>query len=206
MRIEKPRQDLSDAQDYLEEMRHADSFHKFERSWLNLLTSLSRAWHRTNACIAPYESVKSHETVRLAKKLIGEGGDELLVYLRMARNASEHGLEDITRQEPWSLFVDASGVRNSLLAQFMADKTEYVTLEKPNGRRAYFRPSRAVPVAIKIKQKGAATVKEYLPPTKHLGAEIDGSSAMELGRLGISYYKKTIEEILGLLDKDTGGN
>ncbi|VWC96047.1 hypothetical protein BCO18175_03713 [Burkholderia contaminans] len=194
MSIEKPLQDIKDAYGYLEEMRSAKTYHAYDRAWVNFLSSLTRAWHRTRACVKPFPYVKTHATMEEAVKLIGEGGDELLVYLRMARNAREHGLEDITAHEPGAVAINAPDGSNRLYIRHMEIRGGKITkFDAPNGAKIEFRPDRVVPTTVKIDNK------EYGLPKTHLGKPIDSTDAVALGLLAIEFYEKTIKSVGALL-------
>ncbi|MGY6237039.1 hypothetical protein ACW910_05840 (plasmid) [Burkholderia ambifaria] len=194
MSVDKPLQDIKDAYGYLEEMRTAKTFHVYDRAWVNLLSSLTRAWHRTRACVKPYPHVKKHAIVEEAAKLIGEGGDELLVYLRMARNVREHGLEDITAHAPGGVAINPPDGANGLYIRHMEIRGGKITkLDAPNGAKIEFRPGRVIPTSVKVDNK------EYMLPKTHLGAPVDGTDALALGLLGIEFYEKTINSIGALL-------
>ncbi|AIS47375.1 hypothetical protein DR61_1298 [Burkholderia pseudomallei] len=196
MSVEKPLQDIKDAYGYVEEMRSAKTYHAYDRAWVNLLSALSRAWHRTRACIKPYPLVKEHAIVNEASKLIGEGGDELLVYLRMARNVREHGLEDITAHAPGGVAINPPDGSNHLYIRHMEIRGGKITqFDAPNGAKIEFKPGRVIPTSVKVDNK------EYGLPKTHLGKPIDSTDAVALGLLGIEFYEKTINSI-GTLLKD----
>ncbi|MUV20865.1 hypothetical protein GNZ25_05515 [Burkholderia thailandensis] len=193
MGIERPLQDLEDARAHLQEMRDAPTFPAFDRAWVSVLADLSRAWHRTQSCVKPHPEVKAHKTMRDALALIGDGGDDLLVYLRMARNAREHGLVDITRHEPGSLAINPPKGATGLYIRHLEFKTGRVMLDAPMGAEVLFRPGRVIPATF------IAFGKEYYPPLYHLGKPVDGFDAIALAEAGIAYYDVVIREVGQLL-------
>ncbi|AIV76661.1 Uncharacterised protein [Burkholderia pseudomallei] len=198
MSVEKPLHDIKDAYGYLEEMRTAKTYHAYDRAWVNLLGALSRAWHRTGACIKPFPNIKYSALVDEATKLIGEGGDELLVYLRMARNVREHGLEDITTHAPGRVEIGPPDGSNVTYVRHMEIRGGKITkLDAPNGAKIEFKPGRVIPTSIKVGGK------EYPLPKTHLGKPILSSDAAVFGLLGIVFYEQTINSIGSLLQEAT---
>ncbi|WP_157646038.1 hypothetical protein [Burkholderia ubonensis] len=193
MGIDRPLQDLEDARAHLEEMRSAKTFPAFDRAWVSVLADLSRAWHRTQSCVKPYHEVKGHQTMRDAIALIGDDGDQLLVYLRMARNAREHGLVDITRHEPGGIAINPPKGEQGLYIRHMEMKAGRMVLDAPRGAEVVFRAGRVIPAAF------TAFGKEYFPPLHHLGKPVDGFDAIALAEAGIAYYDTVIRQIGELL-------
>lgn len=194
MGIEKPLQDLEDARAHVEEMRGAKTFLAFDRAWVSVLMDLSRAWHRTQSCVKPHPEVKGHQTMQKALALIGDDGDQLLVYLRMARNAREHGLVDITRHEPGGISINPPKGKHGLHIRHMEIKAGRIVLDAPKGATVVFQAARVIPATF------TAFGREYFPPLFHLGKPVDGFDAIALAEAGIAYYASVINEIRQLLD------
>ncbi|QRR06437.1 hypothetical protein FPJ27_08340 [Burkholderia sp. MS455] len=193
MKIARPLQDLEDARAHLDDMRGAKTFAAFKRAWGGVLSDLSRAWHCTQSCVKPYPTVKEHPTFCDAFKKIGDGGDPLLEYLRMARNAREHAVVEITRDEPGHLAINPPKGAQGLYIRHMELKAGRMVLDAPRGAEVVFRAGRVIPATF------TAFGKEYFPPLYHLGKPVDGFDAIALAEAGIAYYDTVIRQIGDLL-------
>lgn len=110
--LKHPRAELKAAENALQAMRTAQSFDKFEEEWRSFLNYLEKVWVKAErACqhiqnqFLPWQG----EFSRLRKK------DMLLRYLKQARDADNHSIQEVVEHKPgiysFSLPGGPGGVR-----------------------------------------------------------------------------------------------
>ncbi|TAM14255.1 MAG: hypothetical protein EPN56_11750 [Rhodanobacter sp.] len=165
-------------------MSGAKSFGQFEAEWRTFLNCLEKAWVKTERACQPFAATFQPwqgQFHHMRKK------DMLLRYLKQARDADNHSVQDITKIAPGSVgyhFVNPAGgyikemrVVNGLVEHYEGDPMV-----------AEVRPPH--PVAVRVKNNG----EWYDPPTSHLGQPVNTSHPADLARLGLTYYQSFVAQ------------
>lgn len=183
--LKHPRAELRAAARAVEAMRNAKSLEEFESKWREFLTCLEKVWNKVErSCqvernrFEPWQG-KYH---RLRKK------DMLLRYLKQARDADNHSIQDFTKIEPGSRsvrFVNPRGgyikhmeIRGGEIAAYEGDPI--VVEDKP-----------PQPVAVPVKNNG----EWFNPPTSHLGTPVTTHHPVALAELGLKFYEEYVNEV-----------
>lgn len=148
--------------------------------WSEFLTEHNKAYQKL------YRATETGKSKIWADKLKNTRKcDELLRYIHHARNADEHGIEDITASDPSVLTIGDPGEDVHI---------EYLNINGPNvsgkvhhGTVRWYPPRvRLIPV----KDRGEI----YDLPHVHLGEEISPDSPFRLGELACKYLESVIRE------------
>jgi hypothetical protein len=183
--LKHPRAELRSAARAIVGMRNAKSLEEFEAEWREFLTCLEKVWTKVErSCQAvrnkfePWQG-KYH---RLRKK------DMLLRYLKQARDADNHSIQDFTKIEPGSRsirFVNPQGgyikhmeIRGGEITAYEGDPI--VVEDKPPH-----------PVAVPVKNNG----EWFNPPTSHLGQPVTTNHPIVLAELGLRFYEGYVNEV-----------
>jgi len=181
------------AREAYDAMRLAPDFATASRHWGEFLYRWNRVFNKLKrGAVGPAKAwYKTREDEMRA--------DPLLSYLHEARNADEHGIEDITEEQFSAYLVppENSSARIASIA-VMADGSLHVDAIDHEGRP--LQPSdvialnrfRLVPVS-----KGRG--QTWAVPTKHLGMDIDPVNVAILCRYALSYAAQTIGAGRGFL-------
>jgi hypothetical protein len=99
----RSRKELDIARQKIHHRRRAQSFVEFEQAWQDYLGRIERAWNKTkdvfsDPSYAPWRGC--HEHVR--------NSDQLLRYLKQARDAEEHTVRETISKEPGGIGINPS--------------------------------------------------------------------------------------------------
>jgi hypothetical protein len=158
--------ELQSAESALERMRSASDLDGFEDAWRQYLGALQKVWVKTErGCQHVRESFEPWQGKfkRQRKK------DQLLRYLKHARNADQHSLQLILDDIPKQT-VKAGG------------DTVYVgNLVVTIAPRIELRP---------VEDSG----KWYNPPVEHLGKALAERDPLKVAELGLTFYAGLVEQ------------
>jgi hypothetical protein len=185
MPLKQSKAELESAQSSINSMTNAKSFEEFERHWRNFLSCLEKVWVKTErACqdqrsqFQPWQGSFS----RLRKK------DMLLRYLKQARDADTHSIQEITEIYPGhtsyrsannkSHYIKKMVISNGVVSHYEGDPMIQETV-MPH------------PIAIKVQNNG----EWYNPPSAHLEKPIENHHPVTLALLGFNFYKDFLEQV-----------
>ena len=183
--LRHPKLELASAKKAITSMHCAQSFDEFEAEWRTYLNCIEKLWQKVERCcqhvrgtFEPWQG-KYH---RLRKK------DMLLRYLKQARDADNHSIQDVTKIQPGSRayrFVNPTGgyiksmeIRNGQVVHYEGDPM--VVEDKP-----------PQPVAVPVKNNG----EWFNPPTSHQEQPITSQHPIILAELGLKFYSEYINEV-----------
>lgn len=169
----------------IESMESADSMDTFESEWRIFLACIEKVWTKIERTCQPHRNVfqpwqGSFQSLRRK--------DMLLRYLKQARDADNHSIQDITVMQPG---------RSTL--RFLNPNGGYIhNLEIRNGKIVNYQGDRMIqtttsphPIAIPIQNNGVW----YNPPTTHLGKSVPDLSPLTLATLGLAFYTDYLAQV-----------
>jgi len=183
--LKYPRSELQAAAKTIEGMRDAKSFDEFEAEWRAFLNYLEKAWIKVERCCQPFRAKFQpwQGTYHHLRKK-----DMLLRYLKQARDADNHSIQDVATIEPGSRgirfqnprggYINHMEIRGGALVAYEGDP---IIIED--------KPPRLV--AVSVKNNGAW----YNPPTSHLDQQIPSHHPVLLAELGLKFYENYIREV-----------
>ena len=159
--------ELRSAERALGRMRSASDFDSFEDAWRQYLVALQKVWVKTERSCQPvcedFEPWQGKFERRRKK-------DQLLRYLRHARNADEHSIQLILDDIPGQTVTTSSGdtvyVGNSVVTT--SPRIELLPVE----------------------DRG----KWYNPPAEHLGKTLAKRDPLKVAELGLTFYADFVEQ------------
>ena len=183
-RSPKLKEQLDKAQAELKNMEASMTLDELEAHWKEFLSHLERFWYKSqghfgrspkwNAWKVPFQ--KDREK------------DPLLKYLKLARGAHEHTLEDIAERRPGSFTLSAGPTGMGTIKNLNLDKG-VLTGEVTSGTISVtFSPDRVA--TLPIKDRGGNCPS----PNSHLGQPIDPDNLVALARAGYAYYDRFLIE------------
>lgn len=183
--LKHPRAELRASARAIDGMRSAKSLEEFEIEWKAFLTCLEKVWNKVECSC---QHVRNHFQPWQGTYHRLRNKDMLLRYLKQARDADNHSIQDSTKIEPGSRnfrFVNPSGgyikymeIREHEIAAYEGDP---IIMEDI--------PSRLV--VVPVKNNG----KWFNPPTAHLEQPVTTHHPVALAELGLKFYEKYVNEV-----------
>lgn len=180
------KRDLEHAERYLAGMRAASNFSDFEREWAGFLWALDSSWNKVRKAAdrlgpAVRGWVGQREGMRTS--------DPLLAYLMQARNARDHGVDEVVKHDPGGWGVNPAPGHRGLHIKRMEIRNGRIVDYEGSPAKLTVVPSRVVlqPVA----NRG----KTYLPPREHLDRPLHDNSPFSVAASGILYYRALVWEM-----------
>ena len=169
----------------IEAMNSSDSMDQFESEWREFLTCLEKVWTKVERTCQPHRDAFQPwqgQFQALRKK------DMLLRYLKQARDADNHSIQDMTKIKPGETtfnFVNPTGgyihhleIRNGNVVTYQGDPMVQTTTP-PH------------PVAVPVQNNGIW----FNPPTSHLGKPVLNLHPVTLAELGIAFYSNFVDQV-----------
>ncbi|AOW15109.1 hypothetical protein LPB72_21550 [Hydrogenophaga crassostreae] len=183
--LKQPRQEVAAAAKALADMREAKSLDEFEMEWRTCLNHLEKAWQKTERCCQPVRAQFEPwqgQFRKLRKK------DMLLRYLKQARDADNHSVQDVTKLQPGSRGYKFLNSRGGYIKNMEIRNGEVVHYE---GDPMIVEDTPPHPIAVPVKNHG----EWFNPPTSHLGQAIPAPHPSLLAELGIKFYSEYVEQV-----------
>lgn len=184
MSLDAAKKELAAAKRALASMKTAPSFDVFEEEWRDLLNCLEKLWNKVErGCQHERDSFQPWQ----GKYSSQRKKDMLLRYLKQARDADNHSIQEVAEVKPGHRtmnFVNPMGgyiehmeIRNGEVVNYRGDPM--IVADHP--------PTVEV---VKVKNSG----NWYNPPTSHLGKSVKSKHPVLLGELGIQFYEGFLNE------------
>lgn len=184
MNLEAAKKELNAAKRSLENMKSAPSYDIFEEEWRDLLNCLEKVWNKTErGCqhvinkFQPWQGKYSS----LRKK------DMLLRYLKQARDADNHSIQEVAEIKPGHRTMNFVNPRGGYIKHMEINGSEITHYEGDPMIVTDHPPSIE---AIRVKNSGSW----YNPPTSHLDEKIKSKHPVVLADLGIRFYEQFLNE------------
>ncbi len=192
--LKHPRAELKSAENALEAMRTARNLERFEEEWRSYLNHLEKVWVKAErACqeIRGEFQVWQGKTSHLRKK------DMLLRYLRQARNADNHSIQEVIEHKPGKytfsvpggpgvVRIDSLVINNGRVVEYIGSHAPIVTNEPPQIN------------VVPVKNSG----EWFNPPTSHLNKDVNSKNPIVIAELGLSFYRNWLSELEGTFFRD----
>jgi hypothetical protein len=182
-RSEKIINEIVKAKEAIEGMSKSKKLEDFEEHWKMFLNRLERVWNKAsnfykdspkwNGWKGKYENARNK--------------DPLLLYLKNARGADEHTINEILSREPSKIGIRAGNGKTGYIKKAIFNKGN-IYLESPHNIRIDFIPARIM--LLPIVNRGVT----YNVPKTHLNKPIDPGNIIELSKIAIKYYDTFITE------------
>lgn len=180
-----PRKELEKARSQISSMTQDQSTEAIQEHWTSFLHALERVWSKSEAAFrkSPKWQPWSGRFVKQRKE------DPLLSYLRNARGAEEHTLEDIsTIQAGGYAFNPKTRGSSTYVDMIQIDASGNLTVVGDKSLSVTRINDKVIPTP--IKNRG----RTYNPPTSHLGRTIDQHDIVKMAEHAITYYSDFLDK------------
>jgi len=177
------RAELRAAKKALKDMDEAKSFEDYEDAWRQFLNCLEKCWTKTErGCQHVRDQFQPWQgkTQSLRRK------DMLLRYLKQARDADNHSIQELAEHKP-----GGSGL------SFAKGSGHIKRLEIVNGQIVHYEGDPVIlthyPSRVLVK-KVLNSGNWYNPPTVHLNNPLNSGDPRVLGKLGLEFYERFVDD------------
>lgn len=189
MILSKAKRDLMIAKKAIKRMNEAKQLSELVEEWENFLYRIERAWEFTARVLKDKKTIQQwHKPYTTLRKK-----DDLLIYLKQARNSEMHCISETTTKPIKFLIQDQSGHGlqiDSIDTKFEDGKLT-IDLKSPDlFPKASAKLIPTVPQVMRFKNRGVW----YEPPSHHLKKKIKDLHPASLAKLGLTFYKTYIED------------
>jgi hypothetical protein len=180
----KVTEELEKARAALEEMRKTYDLLSYEEAWKLFLSRLERVWNKLCNHLSKSPKYKNWLVIDHVKQL--RENDPLLSYLRYARGADEHTIEEITERQSRGIGINpATG--NELHIEHLTIANGKISIKSKHPLKISFIPE-------KIKLKSVTNRNgTYNPPKTHLGDPINSIEPISIAEAGLIFYEDLIK-------------
>ena len=165
-------------------MQGSTNLDELEQHWKDFLSHLERFWYKSQAHFGRSPKWKSWASSWQRER----ERDPLLNYLRLARGAHEHTLEEISARKSGSLTITAGPTGGGLLHGFEIANGVLTADVGAGSIQFTFSPDRVV--TLPIRSRG----EDCPPPTTHLGESVNPENVVEMASAGYKYYERFLTE------------
>lgn len=182
--IERSKASLATAEATLPTINLAQSLKEFDAAWAQFLMSTSRIYTQ----LEQGAKINNKSIGWFAKKKGERRADPLLYYMWFARNAEEHGLDDVTAKESGSIRITA-GPTGSVGINLPAGKPIEIVHLRGAGSSVEVEPG-----SVKLTSVKARDGEIIVPPTSHKGQQLSDNSPFAVANLFLAYVKAMLQE------------
>lgn len=177
---------------------NAQTFSQAEKAWLDFLGALERVWQKTE-----YNMQKNSRYKGWRGKYISlRRNDELLAYLKNARDAKEHTISEVAGikfSESGMAKLGIRGVDGNVtnLWNFPSMKKFLEQSELTNDTVVHVEPEEKNMIKADLMKLNIVHNRgiSYSPPTKHLNKELHDTDSLSIAKLGLEFYKEFVKEV-----------
>ena len=186
--LKHPRAELKAAENALQAMRAAQSFDKFEEEWRSFLNHLEKVWVKAErACqhiqnqFQPWQG----EYSRLRKK------DMLLRYLKQARDADNHSIQEVVEHKPGRYSFSVPGGPGVVRIDRLSTGGDGRVIEYVGSHRPTIIDEPPQINVVPVKNNG----QWFNPPTSHLDESVSVRHPVQIAELGLRFYAGWLSEV-----------
>ncbi|VVP01685.1 hypothetical protein PS862_02881 [Pseudomonas fluorescens] len=183
--LNHPKANLNAAEQAITAMIGAQSFAQYESEWREYLGHIEKAWIKVErACVSFQAKFQPWQGKfqSLRKK------DMLLRYLKAARDADNHSIQDLASIENGYRAINFANSNGGYIENLTISNGEIIEY---SGDPIIVTDVPPRPVALPVKNNGSW----YNPPTSHLGNAITTAHPTELAMLGLTFYNGFISDV-----------
>ncbi|AUO00415.1 hypothetical protein C0558_00915 [Serratia marcescens] len=189
MDIKPARKQLRFATSSFIAMQSAKNFDDFEMNWSNFLSYIEQVFDKVRiACSTMAKNYASFISPINAQR----AGDPLLVYLKQARNAVHHGVQETAKQTPAHMRYEI-GAGNMVIENLEIEDGKPIKYSGNLPLETYVIPERIV--AVDFDNRGV----RYKVPASHLGKDLADNHPLTLATLALDYYSDFLDKVEGEL-------
>jgi len=169
------REELTHAQDAVSAMTASQTIDELECYWKEFLHALERVWSKAQSS----HKGNVHWDGWKGAYVTERKQNQMLAYLRHARNAEEHTIADITEKTPGSVTIQAGPTGSAVVRSFTVSRNGTVEFQGLGSIETTFSPGRVE--LLDVVDRNGAT---YPPPS---------GSILDVARAGLHYYADFVD-------------
>jgi len=182
--LKAAKKELESARRALELMKTATSFELFDEEWRDFLNCLEKIWNKAErGC----QQVKNKFQPWQGKYTNLRRKDMLLRYLKHARDADNHSIQEVAEIKPGHRSINFANPRGGYIKKMEIRNGEIAHYE---GDPMIVRDHPPTIEAVKVKNSG----KWYNLPSTHLGKKVVSNHPVLLAELGLDFYEGFLKE------------
>lgn len=183
--LRQPRAELAAARRAIEGMRTANGMDEFESHWRIFLNAIEKVWQKVEGCCQPVRIAFQpwqgrYQALRKT--------DMLLRYIKQARDADNHSIQDITAFQAGSRAMRFVNPRGGHIKRMQISGGQIVHYE---GDPMIVEDHPPHPIAVRVKNHG----EWFNPPSTHLGHPVPNQHPVLLAELAHKFYSSYIDEV-----------
>ncbi|WP_313629718.1 hypothetical protein [Pseudomonas sp.] len=166
-------------------MQAATSMDEFESNWREFLACIEKTWNKVERTCQPHRASFQPwqgQFQALRKK------DMLLRYLKQARDADNHSIQDMTVIQPGSMSMKFVNPRGGYIHKLEIQNGQVVTYEGDPMIQTITAPH---PIAVPVQNNGVW----FNPPTTHLGNAVPDLHPVTIANLGLTFYTGYVDQV-----------
>lgn len=184
MSLDAAKKELEAARRAVELMKSAESFEIFDEEWRDFLNCLEKLWNKTErGC----QQFKTKFQPWQGKYAALRRKDMLLRYLKQARDADNHSIQEVATVKPGHRTMNFVNPGGGFIKQMTLHGSEITHYE---GDPIVVTDHPATIEAVRVKNSGSW----YNPPTTHLDQQIISHHPVVLAELGLKFYEHFLNE------------
>lgn len=183
--LRQPRAELAVALRAIEEMKNARNMDEFESQWRIFLNAIEKVWQKVEGCCQPMRSAFQPWQGRYH---VFRKKDMLLRYIKQARDADNHSIQEITAVQAGSRSLRFANPRGGYIKHMEIKGGEVVNYE---GDPMIFEDRPPHPIAVRVKNHG----EWFNPPSTHLGQPVANHHPVLLAELAYKFYASYVESV-----------
>jgi hypothetical protein len=182
--LDAAKKELESARRAVQLMKSAESFDLFDEEWRDFLNCLEKLWNKTErGCL----HVKNKFQPWQGKCSSLRRKDMLLRYLKQARDADNHSIQEVSEIKPSHRAMNFANSKGGYIKKMVISNGQ---VEHYEGDPMVVTDHPATIEAIKVKNSG----NWYNPPSTHLGKPVTSTHPAVLAELGLSFYDNFLKE------------
>jgi hypothetical protein len=186
--LRSPKADLASAYRAVERMKQAGNRDEFEAEWRDFLNCLEKVWVKTERSL---QYVRDKFQPWQGKYTNLRRKDMLLRYLKQARDADNHSIQDVMDVTPATLAIHPGPTGVSHIRRITVDGLGNIDVDADGDPRLEITPPKVR--AVKVLNSG----NWYNPPTSHLGLPVHDDHPLTIAELGLRFYADFLNEAEG---------
>lgn len=183
--LKQPRAELAAAHKAIAAMKAAKSMDDFEAEWRIFLNCIEKLWTKLERSCQPFKNAFQPWQGKYSAL---RKDDQLLRYLKAARHADNHSIQDVAQLNPgWRgyKFANPSG---GYIKHMRIENGQVIAYEGDPMIQETVPPH---PVAVRVMNSG----EWYEPPTRHLGHGVTSAHPTELAELALKFYASFFQDV-----------
>lgn len=182
--LKPAKKELDRAYRCFDNMRSAKNYDDYETNWRNYLNHIEKCIEKIEVATTPIRGAFSSA---MADEIKIRNSDQLLIYIKQARNADNHSIQDLSKLTPGGVGINPL-IGNSLFIKKMTIDNDVIHYDGDPITITFY-PSKIE--VIEITNRG----KKFPPPTTHIGATVSSKDPLFIAESGINFYRNFIKKI-----------